>query len=56
MVGRNYSRKYSFRNLSGFRKDIPAADNLWYLNTGNANTSTNSGSGDKWARNVTLPV
>lgn len=48
------AEEYSFRNLSGFRKDIPAADNLWYLNTGNANTSTNSGSGDKWARNSYL--
>ena len=37
--------------FSAFRRDVPAAQNLWYIGTGNANTSTNDGSGDKWARN-----
>jgi TonB-dependent starch-binding outer membrane protein SusC len=42
---------FSFSEFSAFRQDVPAAKNLWYINTGNANTSTNSGNGDKWARN-----
>jgi len=42
---------FSLTTFSAFRKDVPAASNLWYINTGNANTSTNSGDGDKWARN-----
>ena len=41
----------STSSFSAFRKDVPSAPNLWYINTGNANTSTNSGDGDKWARN-----
>jgi TonB-linked SusC/RagA family outer membrane protein len=48
------AEEFSFKGLSGFRKDVPAAENLWYINTGNANTSTNSGYGDKWARNSYL--
>jgi TonB-dependent starch-binding outer membrane protein SusC len=48
------AEQFSHRNLSGYRRDVPAASNLWYLNTGNANTSTNGGSGDKWARNSYL--
>ncbi len=42
---------YSMSKFSAFRRDVPAASNLWYINTGNANTSTNSGEGDKWSRN-----
>ncbi|GAB2644064.1 TonB-dependent receptor [Emticicia sediminis] len=42
---------YSMSRFSAFRRDVPAASNLWYINTGNANTSTNSGEGDKWSRN-----
>lgn len=42
---------YSISKFSAFRRDVPAASNLWYINTGNANTSTNSGEGDKWSRN-----
>ncbi len=45
------AESYNFHTFSAFRKDIPAAKNLWYINTGNANTSTNSGEGDKWTRN-----
>jgi len=33
------------------RQNVPADKNLWYITAGNANTSTNDGSGDKWARN-----
>jgi TonB-dependent starch-binding outer membrane protein SusC len=36
------------------RQDVPAVKDLWYITTGNANTSTNNGSGDKWARNSYL--
>lgn len=40
--------------FSARREDVPADDNLWYINTGNANTSANSGGGDAWARNSYL--
>ncbi len=40
--------------ISSFRKDVPAEPSLWYIGTGNANTSTNDGNGDKWARNSYL--
>jgi TonB-linked SusC/RagA family outer membrane protein len=36
------------------RLNVPANKDLWYISTGNANTSTNDGSGDKWARNSYL--
>jgi len=36
------------------REFVPADKDLWYINTGNANTSNNGGSGDKWARNSYL--
>lgn len=45
------AEQYKYNNLYAFRKDVPAAQNLWYLDTGNANTSTNGGDGDMWARN-----
>lgn len=50
MVGTT-AEAYSMNTFSAYRRDVPAASNLWYINTGNANTSTNSGDGDKWARN-----
>lgn len=50
MVGTT-AEAYSMNTFSAQRKDVPAASNLWYINTGNANTSTNSGDGDKWSRN-----
>lgn len=50
MVGTT-AEQYKYSSLYAFRKDVPAAKNLWYLNTGNANTSTNGGDGDMWARN-----
>ncbi len=40
--------------FTGRREDVPADKNLWYLNTGDANSSVNSGSGDAWARNSYL--
>jgi len=40
--------------FGAFRKDVPESSNLWYLDNGNANTSTNFGSGDKWRRNSYL--
>jgi len=36
---------------SASRLNVPANQDLWYITAGNANTSTNDGSGDKWARN-----
>ncbi|PWK27076.1 TonB-linked SusC/RagA family outer membrane protein [Arcicella aurantiaca] len=45
------AEKYSQTWFSAFRKDVPANQDLWYISTGNANTSTNDGSGDKWTRN-----
>ena len=50
MVGTT-AEAYSMNTFSAYRRDVPAASNLWYINTGNANTSTNSGDGDRWARN-----
>ncbi|MDJ1483871.1 TonB-dependent receptor [Cytophagaceae bacterium YF14B1] len=48
------AEQYTMDWLSAFRKDVPADPSLWYINTGNANTSTNDGGGDKWARNSYL--
>ncbi|MRS61357.1 SusC/RagA family TonB-linked outer membrane protein [Larkinella terrae] len=45
------AEQYTQTWFQSYRKDVPAAENLWYIGTGNANTSTNDGSGDKWARN-----
>jgi TonB-linked SusC/RagA family outer membrane protein len=42
-----YSLAWALAN----RQNVPADKDLWYITTGNANTSTNDGSGDKWARN-----
>ncbi len=36
------------------RQNVPANKDLWYITTGNANTSTNDGGGDKWTRNSYL--
>lgn len=40
--------------FSGNRSDVPADPDLWYLGTGDANTSQNDGGGDAWARNSYL--
>ena len=45
---------YSLAWTAASRQDVPADKDLWYITTGNANTSTNDGSGDKWARNSYL--
>lgn len=48
------AEQYKSSYISAFRKDVPADKNLWYIGTGDANTSTNDGGGDKWARNSYL--
>jgi TonB-dependent starch-binding outer membrane protein SusC len=45
------AEKYTMSWASAYRQDVPAIEDLWYITTGNANTSTNNGSGDKWTRN-----
>lgn len=45
------AEQYSLTSFSAFRKDVPAVQDLWYIGTGNANTSTNDGTGDKYTRN-----
>lgn len=51
LMGGTTAEKYTMSNFEAFRRDVPPAKNLWYINTGNANTSTNAGDGDMWARN-----
>ena len=48
------AESFSLSSTTGFRKDVPADQNLWYLNTGDANTSTNDASADAWTRNSYL--
>jgi TonB-linked SusC/RagA family outer membrane protein len=48
------AEQYRQEWVSAFRRDVPAVPSLWYIGTGNANTSTNDGNGDKWARNSYL--
>ncbi|GAB2605270.1 SusC/RagA family TonB-linked outer membrane protein [Spirosoma areae] len=45
------AEEYTQTNFTAFRKDVPATPSLWYIGTGNANTSTNGGTGDKYTRN-----
>ncbi len=45
------AEQYTQVKFSAFRKDVPATPSLWYIGTGNANTSTNDGTGDKYTRN-----
>lgn len=40
--------------LYGFRQNVPADPNLWYLQAGDQNTQRNNGGGDKWTRNSYL--
>lgn len=42
---------FDLQFASAQRQDVPADRDLWYITTGNANTSTNDGGGDKWTRN-----
>jgi len=48
------AEQYTSEFVQAFRKDVPADPNLWYIGTGDANTSTNDGGGDKWTRNAYL--
>ncbi len=48
------AEQYTLGTFNAFRKDVPAAQNLWYIGTGDANTSTNDGTGDKYTRNSYL--
>ncbi len=53
-LGGTTAEKYKFNSFSASRKDVPADPDLWYLNVGDANTSTNDASGDAWSRNSYL--
>lgn len=48
------AEQFSSNYINAFRKDVPANKDLWYIGVGDANTSTNDGGGDKWARNAYL--
>lgn len=48
------AEKFKSTTFAGSRKDVPADPDLWYLNVGDANTSTNEGTGDAWSRNSYL--
>ena len=48
------AEQYTLASVNAFRRDVPAAQNLWYIGTGDANTSTNDGTGDKYTRNSYL--
>ena len=48
------AEQFSSNYIKAFRKDVPANKDLWYIGVGDANTSTNDGGGDKWARNAYL--
>ena len=45
------AEEFTLTSFNAFRKDVPATPSLWYIGTGNANTSTNDGTGDKYTRN-----
>jgi TonB-linked SusC/RagA family outer membrane protein len=53
-LGGTTAEKFDLSSFTGYRKDVPADPNLWYLSTGDANTSTNDASGDAWTRNSYL--
>ncbi len=53
-LGGTTAEQFNLSGFSGFRKDVPSDPNLWYLGTGDANTSTNDGFGDAWTRNSYL--
>ncbi len=48
------AERFNLMSFSASRKDVPADPNLWYINTGDANSSQNDGSGDAWSRNSYL--
>jgi TonB-linked SusC/RagA family outer membrane protein len=45
---------YNLSWVSAKREDVPSDKDLWYITTGNKNSSVNDGDGDKWARNSYL--
>jgi TonB-linked SusC/RagA family outer membrane protein len=53
-LGGTTAEEFNLSSFTGYRKDVPADPNLWYLSTGDANTSTNDASGDAWTRNSYL--
>jgi TonB-dependent starch-binding outer membrane protein SusC len=53
-LGGTTAEQFDLSSFTGFRKDVPADPNLWYLNVGDANTSTNDASADAWTRNSYL--
>lgn len=44
------AQKFSSDFIEGLRRGVPATTDQWYLATGDPNTSTNGGGGDKYAR------
>ncbi len=48
------AERYSTQQFSAYRNSVPADPSLWYLDTGNANSSQNTGNGDAWSRNSYL--
>jgi TonB-linked SusC/RagA family outer membrane protein len=54
ILGGTTAEAFNSSYFSGFRQDVPSDENLWYLGTGDANSSTNNGGGDRWARNSYL--
>lgn len=51
ILGGTTAEAYQQQWAAARREEVPADKDLWYITTGNANTSTNDGSGDKWTRN-----
>src|SRR5690606_4204195 len=51
ILGGTTAEAYHLQWASAKREEVPADKDLWYITTGNANTSTNDGNGDKWTRN-----
>jgi TonB-linked SusC/RagA family outer membrane protein len=54
VIGGSTAEAFEGAWSSASRLHVPESKELWYITTGNANTSTNEGSGDKWTRNSYL--
>ncbi|MCK7557443.1 SusC/RagA family TonB-linked outer membrane protein [Chitinophaga sedimenti] len=50
LLGGYTAQKYSSDYVEGVRRGVPPTRDQWYLVTGDPNTSTNNGGGDKYAR------
>lgn len=48
------SEKFSSTSVRASRNDVSPNPDLWYINTGDANTSQNGGGGDMWTRQSLL--